>query len=345
MPTTSSDGAALLRAICDNPDEDTPRLAYADWLDEQGGESNIARAEFIRLQITAAAKCDDPDKLFFTDRETELFRPHFEKWATEAPKFPGVSVWTGNDYGNGYIRGFPFSLYAKSVRSYLKAAPKLFPQVPVTKVRFADFTPKTAEELANSPWVSRIQYLDQLNGIPSEALEALGRSPHMGNLRRVLLRGGPTEAMRLFLANPSLTRLMWFNTMQCSWLGSGIVAALLASPSAPVLEEVSLFMNGIGADAVADIPALVQLPKLRELNLSDNKNLGDVGLIALAGATSAGAVRVWYGQNGVTDLGAKALLKSAFMRGPARFLGVPHNKISDAMKAKLKKAFGERIGV
>jgi uncharacterized protein (TIGR02996 family) len=345
MPTTSGDGAALLRAICDNPDEDTPRLAYADWLDEQGGESNEARAEFIRLQIAEAAKSDDPDERIFTDQETELFRPHFEKWATEAPTFPGVSVWTGNSYGNGYIRGFPYRLYAKSVRSYLKAAPELFPRMPVTRVRFETFTPKTSEELARSPWVSRIQYLDQLNGIPSETLAALGSSPHMGNLRRVLLRGGPIESMQVFLANPSLTRLTGFDTMQSSWLGSGIVAALLASPSARVLEKVSLFMNGIGADAVANIPALVQLPKLRELNLGDNRNLGDGGLSALAGATSAGAVLVWYSQNNVTDRGAAALLEGPFMRGPARFVGVPHNRISDAMKAKLKKAFGDRIGV
>jgi hypothetical protein len=138
---------------------------------------------------------------------------------------------------------------------------------------------------------------------------------------------------------------VWFNTMQCSYLGSGIVAALLASPSAPVLEKVLLFMNGIAADAVASISALVQLPKLRELNLNGNSELGDRGLIALSGATSTGAVRVWYGQNGVTDRGAEALLEGLFMRGPARFVGVPHNKISDAMKAKLKEAFGDRIGV
>jgi uncharacterized protein (TIGR02996 family) len=29
------DDAALLAAICAEPDDDTPRLAYADWLDEQ----------------------------------------------------------------------------------------------------------------------------------------------------------------------------------------------------------------------------------------------------------------------------------------------------------------------
>lgn len=46
-----SDGDALLRAILANPADDTARLVYADWLDEQGqGE----RAEFIRVQCEIA---------------------------------------------------------------------------------------------------------------------------------------------------------------------------------------------------------------------------------------------------------------------------------------------------
>ena len=39
---------ALLRAVLLHPGEDTPRLAYADWLDENG---HPERAEFIRVQI------------------------------------------------------------------------------------------------------------------------------------------------------------------------------------------------------------------------------------------------------------------------------------------------------
>ena len=50
MTTTHADptGIALLREVLRVPDEDTPRLVYADWLQEQGeGE----RAEFIRASI------------------------------------------------------------------------------------------------------------------------------------------------------------------------------------------------------------------------------------------------------------------------------------------------------
>src|SRR5829696_7436743 len=39
---------ALLRAIIENPEDDAPRLVFADWLDEHGEPD---RAEFIRLQI------------------------------------------------------------------------------------------------------------------------------------------------------------------------------------------------------------------------------------------------------------------------------------------------------
>jgi uncharacterized protein (TIGR02996 family) len=42
---------ALLDAIFDAPDDDTPRLVYADWLQEQG---QSAYADFIRLQCAAA---------------------------------------------------------------------------------------------------------------------------------------------------------------------------------------------------------------------------------------------------------------------------------------------------
>ena len=40
-----SDEKALLAAIWEHPHEDTPRLMYADWLDEHGQPE---RAEFIR---------------------------------------------------------------------------------------------------------------------------------------------------------------------------------------------------------------------------------------------------------------------------------------------------------
>lgn len=53
----SSDARKLYRAIWENPDDDTPRLVFADKLDEMGGEKHAARARLIRLQILGG---DDP---------------------------------------------------------------------------------------------------------------------------------------------------------------------------------------------------------------------------------------------------------------------------------------------
>jgi uncharacterized protein (TIGR02996 family) len=45
-----SDRLSLLRAILAAPDDDVPRLVYADWLDEHGTtDADAARAEFVRL--------------------------------------------------------------------------------------------------------------------------------------------------------------------------------------------------------------------------------------------------------------------------------------------------------
>ena len=54
----STEERALLAAIVANPDDDTPRLVYADWLDEHADSlparrraSARARAELIRVQV------------------------------------------------------------------------------------------------------------------------------------------------------------------------------------------------------------------------------------------------------------------------------------------------------
>jgi uncharacterized protein (TIGR02996 family) len=46
------DGAALLAAVREFPAEDTPRLIYADWLEEQGQEGHAA---MIRRQVARGA--------------------------------------------------------------------------------------------------------------------------------------------------------------------------------------------------------------------------------------------------------------------------------------------------
>lgn len=55
-PPTAATEIALLRAVAAHPDEDTPRLEYADYLDEtvSAGDDRAAWAAFIRRQVADA---------------------------------------------------------------------------------------------------------------------------------------------------------------------------------------------------------------------------------------------------------------------------------------------------
>lgn len=55
---------AFINAICTNPDDDTARLVYADWLDEH---DQPERAEFIRVGCELATMPPEPRKLFVAD--------------------------------------------------------------------------------------------------------------------------------------------------------------------------------------------------------------------------------------------------------------------------------------
>ena len=73
-----SDEDAILSAISAHPEEDTPRLAYADWLDENG--SHI-KAEFIRVQIAVKGLVELPSaeqarQIHLFRRQQELLDDH-----------------------------------------------------------------------------------------------------------------------------------------------------------------------------------------------------------------------------------------------------------------------------
>src|SRR5207248_3386174 len=70
-----------------NPDEDTPRLVLADWLEEFGDEHDRARAEFIRVQCQRESlPWDHPKQKELGRAERRLRRDHVRHWL--GPLFP-----------------------------------------------------------------------------------------------------------------------------------------------------------------------------------------------------------------------------------------------------------------
>ena len=75
--------AAFLRDIHERPHDDTPRLVYADWLDENGRPE---RAEFIRVQCRLAELVTGhPERPALEKREYALWRKHTKAWQKPLP--------------------------------------------------------------------------------------------------------------------------------------------------------------------------------------------------------------------------------------------------------------------
>src|SRR5689334_5073625 len=78
-----SEADALLAAICEAPQDDAPRLVYADWLEEYGDPN---RADFIRGQIALAAMDeDDPAFADLAGRLQALERANVSRWRKGLP--------------------------------------------------------------------------------------------------------------------------------------------------------------------------------------------------------------------------------------------------------------------
>ena len=70
---------AFLEAIREAPDDDGPRLIFADWLEERGDP----RGEFIRVQCALERLGPaDPARPALEDEERALLDEHEEEWTT-----------------------------------------------------------------------------------------------------------------------------------------------------------------------------------------------------------------------------------------------------------------------
>ncbi len=97
-----SDENALLRAIAAHPDEDTPRLALADYLDELG---NPDRAAFIRGQIELARLPEDSmHRREVAFRCRQLLDAHEEEWLVPRDAFALDWHWS-----RGFVETFTTS--------------------------------------------------------------------------------------------------------------------------------------------------------------------------------------------------------------------------------------------
>lgn len=137
----------FLRAICAEPEDDTVRLVYADWLDENGDPE---RAEFIRLQI---AEQHEPRE---SVRANHLRVKHGPQWRSELA-CPGVDL-------GAFRRGFVDVLHFKSPAFFRDHAEAMLAATPAADLRLGQLGSKDVEVILTSSQVGRIRQLNILVG-------------------------------------------------------------------------------------------------------------------------------------------------------------------------------------
>jgi uncharacterized protein (TIGR02996 family) len=168
---------AFLQAVVEAPEDDAPRLVYADWLDEQGDSD---RAEFIRLQCALAKlPADAPQRPAMHQREEELLLLHSWEWA--AGFGWRIQVW---QFVRGFIERVETSLEtsADEIREVLRLGP-------IRHLRdtgqFCDFS-GVVELLPSFDRLTGLEFWG-LYAFDDNLVERLLSSPHLAGLRTLVL--------------------------------------------------------------------------------------------------------------------------------------------------------------
>ena len=212
---------ALYRAICANPDEDTPRLALADLVEEEG---DATRAAFIRAQL-ALARVPEYDALHIAARHSDAGTLNGHMMTDALPKLPGGYGWHAFEFR----RGFPWKVGVSTAAAF-DADCAIFDAAPIQALAIGPHGRFDIEVLADWPHLARIQRLEFTSArFYGYDAERLSESPHLAKLTELAFDfDGITEDGLEVLARtslfPRLTARSTFGRMRfrrrCSWTHS-----------------------------------------------------------------------------------------------------------------------------
>ncbi len=336
----SGDDGAFLRAIIDNPDDDLPRLVYADYLDERGDP----RGEFIRVQVERATlPADDDRQVGLALRERGLLLRHGGRW-----RLP-YNV-RGQEFRRGFVEAVDLAEFGQ-FRQYGEA---MFAAAPIRDLRGTLTGPEIAE-LAGRVELRRLHTLTLHSGLwLGQDFRALADSEHTGGLVTLRLPDcglGPAE-FRLLAESPAFPRLQSLDLsdnrptdagaehLAGSRHLSGLRSLVIRGGVQPeAFHDYAVRLHAAGATAIARSNHLV---RLTHLDLSLNE-IGDGGLAALAdspGSASLESLCLAGCDVGATgDVAVERLVESRHVRR-LRHIDLRDNLLGGHARRLLRERFG-----
>ncbi|HWG46153.1 MAG TPA: TIGR02996 domain-containing protein [Gemmataceae bacterium] len=216
---------AFLQDILAHPDDDTPRLIFADWLEEQGDAASAARAEFIRVQCALAGGELPPQRRAELGRREKQILDEWDKeWVRPIRRL--VKNWE-------FHRGFIEDVGMLTDR-FLTHASRLFCRLPIKHLRL---WPRVYSQ--SFPLVERIN------------MAAVADNEYLCCLRSLDLSENQLESrdVRALVVSEHLTRLTALD-LSHNRIGDGGIRALAGAPLLGQLECLDLCGNDVGAGGV-----------------------------------------------------------------------------------------------
>jgi uncharacterized protein (TIGR02996 family) len=197
-----TDHDALLRAICDCPDDDTPRLIYADFLEETG---DADRAAFVRAQVELARTRDwEPFAVECRTRRTE-WSEIGEPFRPSLPAIPASSEVSW--HVQPFRRGLGWRVNVHSLHGWADIAPRLYEVAPVGELYL---NPRATLDdwraFAAGEWVRHFRIIHLDGTSPVEPIRALCENPAAGGITEIYFHRasspGLPELIEDLLATP-----------------------------------------------------------------------------------------------------------------------------------------------
>ena len=240
----SAEIRAFLRAIATAPDDDLPRLVFADYLDEHGRPE---RAEFIRAEVEIARTAPgSPNRSRLFERRDKLLKARQKEW---------FALFDGAVKEHATQRGFITAVHT-TPEKFLAHADIWFGTQPITELKLTNVWSDSpldkkchAKEIFTSPHLGQLRVLDLHDaGVNAAGIYWLSRNPALTQLRELNLRGNRIgdEGIRTLVTMPGLAELESLDLTACR-------------------------VSEVGAKSLVDCP---HLGRLRELNLGYNR-IGD----------------------------------------------------------------------
>ncbi|MDY3560908.1 TIGR02996 domain-containing protein [Gemmata sp. JC673] len=241
-----SDESAFLRLICEQPDDDTVRLVYADWLEEHG---QTARAAYIRGEVELAntppgTDADERRRAVLFARRAELLKAHGAQWLESFIPFARKE---------SFARGFVQTVEVPA-NLFLQHAERWFALTPLTRVKF-----------------TTCRIWDQVSGAYSWWTEPLFKSPLLSRLERIDMEGLELTArdLKLLGEHPDLSRLREL-FLADNEIGSEGAVVLANMPQLRALESLDVRGNRITDRGARALAQSEHLGKLKELRITKN---------------------------------------------------------------------------